>query len=292
MTTIRTNCRFYLLRPDPELLHAVDYLLAHYAEVHQVSLMAYCLMSNHFHTGFYDRFGNRSLFLQDVHRGIANVVKALRGWRGAVFEGKPNIVRLLTPEAVIDKIAYLLANPVAAAAVERSQDWPGRCVAATRPGSKPRETFRPKLYFSEKGRMPERATLRLELPPMLVDRYGLEACRRRISAAAAKKEADARTELRRSGRRFMGAERCLRVHPEQRAKSFERLGGREPTFSTKGGGKDAFIKAARRLKSFRKAYRAAFEEWRKGVRDVVFPYGTWLMRVLHGVSCEATPAPT
>jgi putative transposase len=36
--------------------------------------------------------------------------------------------------------------------------------------------------------------------------------------------------------------------------------------------------------AFRSAYRRALDAWKSGVRDVVFPPGTWWMRVHHGVA--------
>jgi hypothetical protein len=45
------------------------------------------------------------------------------------------------------------------------------------------------------------------------------------------------------------------------------------------------IEALQRLAEFGRAYREALAAWRGGVRDVVFPEGTWLMRVLHAVPC-------
>jgi hypothetical protein len=40
-----------------------------------------------------------------------------------------------------------------------------------------------------------------------------------------------------------------------------------------------------RLESFEKEYRKLRLAWCAGTRDVVFPAGTYLMRVLHGVQC-------
>jgi hypothetical protein len=40
-----------------------------------------------------------------------------------------------------------------------------------------------------------------------------------------------------------------------------------------------------RLAEFTKGYREAFVRWSTGSRDVLFPHGTWLMRVRHAVSC-------
>jgi hypothetical protein len=41
------------------------------------------------------------------------------------------------------------------------------------------------------------------------------------------------------------------------------------------------------LVEFWDAYKKALELWRSGVRDVVFPAGTYAIRVLHGVMCES-----
>jgi hypothetical protein len=40
-----------------------------------------------------------------------------------------------------------------------------------------------------------------------------------------------------------------------------------------------------RWKAFQQAYRDAWERWRKGSRRVVFPEGTYQLRVEHGVVC-------
>jgi putative transposase len=37
-------------------------------------------------------------------------------------------------------------------------------------------------------------------------------------------------------------------------------------------------------REFRRAYFTALELWRRGARDVLFPAGTWWLRVFHGVA--------
>jgi hypothetical protein len=44
-----------------------------------------------------------------------------------------------------------------------------------------------------------------------------------------------------------------------------------------------------RNREFVAQYREARKEWLAGVGDVVFPFGTYLMRVLHGVRCAGPP---
>ena len=49
----------------------------------------------------------------------------------------------------------------------------------------------------------------------------------------------------------------------------------------------AAAKARRRI--FVEAYRAAFAKYCAGDSEVVFPYGTWLMRKRFGVRCHPAP---
>jgi REP-associated tyrosine transposase len=42
-----------------------------------------------------------------------------------------------------------------------------------------------------------------------------------------------------------------------------------------------------RLKSFLADYQEALQVWREGLVEPVFPSGTYLMRVAHGVACAS-----
>ncbi len=48
------------------------------------------------------------------------------------------------------------------------------------------------------------------------------------------------------------------------------------------------VQALSRLAKFLHAYREAFAAWRKGIRNALFPPGTYLLRINHGVPCAAT----
>jgi hypothetical protein len=47
------------------------------------------------------------------------------------------------------------------------------------------------------------------------------------------------------------------------------------------------LEALARVARFVREYRAALRALKAGVRDVVFPAGTYLMRVAYGVRCAA-----
>ncbi len=95
---------------------------------------------------------------------------------------------------------------------------------------------------------------------------------------------------RASVRPYIGAERAASVSPYERATSFEPIRARNPTFAVGRGSREAWLQAAAAVRAFRAAYRAALVEWCKGVRDVLFPEGTWWMRAFHAV-CSGPQGP-
>src|SRR5688500_15572527 len=126
MITRRTLRRTHLLRPDTRMNALFTYLLAVLAERHGVLVHAAVLMSTHEHIVLTDPHGRLPRFLQELHRLLALGVKVLRKWEGAVWDHeKTSVVELCTPAAVVETLAYLMANPVAAGLVERASQWPG-----------------------------------------------------------------------------------------------------------------------------------------------------------------------
>ena len=122
-------------RPDREMNNAFGYLLAVYAAKYGIRVHAACVQSTHWHAVLSDPYGLLPAFLRDFNRGLANFIKALRGWRGTVFQAHPNVVQLLTSEAIVDKIGYTLANPVARSNPTRSGGPPGLRRRPPRPRS-------------------------------------------------------------------------------------------------------------------------------------------------------------
>jgi len=99
------------------------YCLAHAAQLHGVLVHAACLMSTHCHEVITDVRGEYPRFLETLHRNLARCTKAYRGWPEEVFNKRSTGVHaLLTPEAMIESIAYLIANPVEAGAVRYAKE--------------------------------------------------------------------------------------------------------------------------------------------------------------------------
>ncbi|WP_437688186.1 transposase [Sorangium sp. So ce176] len=285
LITRRVLRRHFLFRPDAAMNQFLVYALAVAARRYGVEVHALCAMSTHLHLVVTDVQGVLPRFLQFFHRIVALGTKVLRKWEGPVWDHEAtSVVRLLTRAAVVEKIAYVLANPVAAGLVRNSREWPGAKVDVGEIGHAVLHAARPSAYLDpENPQWPQEATLPLALPP-IIEQDAAEAFRREILAELERQEALAHAEVERQGLRFFGAERASNVSPYQRATSFEALLGRNPTFAVGREQGGAWQTAAASVRAFRATYRAALERWRAGVRSAVFPVGTWWMRMFHGVS--------
>jgi putative transposase len=278
LVTRRCSERRFFLRPSRIVNEIVLYALAVAALRYGVLVHAFCVLSNHVHLVVTDPDGRLPAFMQYLDSLVARAVNASFGR----FEGSW-AVEPLAPADIVSKIAYVLANPVAAGLVRRGAEWPGLWTAPAQIGGAKLAARRPKVFLDPKSYMPELVELELTAPPgfasaeefraLLSDEFG---------AAEAKHQRDAAAE----GRRFMGAARVLAQNP------FSRPPPSEPRFEPKprivARDKWRRIEALQRLKSFLQMYREAWLARRAGVPNVQFPAGTYLMRLMHGVQCAGT----
>ena len=86
------------------------------------------------------------------------------------------------------------------------------------------------------------------------------------------------------GRSFLGARRVLAQKRTARPAAKEPVGGLNPRIAARDKWKR--IEALTGLVEFRRAYRAAWRRMRDGTRDVLFPAGTYWLRIAHGARCE------
>jgi putative transposase len=290
LLTRRVLRRHLLLRPDAAINQLLVYALAFSARRYGVEVHALCAMSTHLHLVVTDVRGVLPRFLQFFHRIVALGTKVLRKWEGPVWDHEAtSVVRLLTHAAVVEKIAYVLANPVAAGLVRHASEWPGAKVDVSEIGRGVLHATRPSAYLDLKNpQWSEEATLPLSLPPV-VEQDGADGFRHEVATELERQEAQAHAEVERQGLRFLGAERASKVSPYDRATSFEALRDRNPTFAVGREQGGAWQTAAAGVRAFRASYRAALERWCAGVRSAVFPMGTWWMHTFHGVSVNDVP---
>jgi putative transposase len=284
LVTRRCSQRQFLLRPSKVTNQTFGYLLAIAATRFRVEVHAFCVMSNHVHLVVTDPDGRLPAFSQFLDSLLARAMNALLArWEHFWGPSSYSAVALQGQSDVVDKIAYVLANPVAAGLVRRGRMWPGAWSAPERMGADPLEFSRPPRFFRKQGAtaLAERARLDLVVPRGF---DSPEEFRHLVRAALEVKERSAAVDLAARGRRFLGAQVVLRQQPFGRSTRIEPRRGIRPRIAARETWRR--IQALGHLVGFLRDYRRAFEAWRMGSATVVFPAGTYQMRVLHGVRCE------
>jgi REP element-mobilizing transposase RayT len=270
LVTRRCIGRRFLLRPDDALNNAFIYCLARAAGKYGMEVHGFCVMSNHYHLVLTDPEGVLPDFMAWLNRQLAVCVKRLRGWDEVVWE--PNVqysaVELSGPAEVLDKMAYVLLNPVSAGLVRSPGRWLGALSTLQTLQSGTIEAEHPRVWFKEDA--PQKVSLALRVPPCVSDRAGYL---RALQALLKSRLSEVRAELRRQGRGYLGRVRVRKTRVTDQPTTKKPRFGRNPTFSALT--RAAWLVAVKQLRAFRLAYRVAYEAWRRGDRSVEFPRGTW-----------------
>lgn len=192
-------------------------------------------MSTHEHLVVTDVRGCLPRFLAELHRTVALCVKVLRKWEGEVWDGgKTSVVELRTTQAIIEKLAYIAANPVAAGLVRRHTEWPGITTLPKDLGHATWTARRPTVYLDEANpSWPEAATLRLS--PVSLPGMTKQQIRSTVATELNRLEAEAHTSVQAKGWVVLGARQLQRLSPFKRAKSREPLRALNPTFAVGRG---------------------------------------------------------
>lgn len=282
LITRRCAQRQFLLRPSKTTNAIFLYVLAVAARRFSMSIHAYCVLSNHFHLIVTDPGARLPAFEQYLDSLVARAINASLGrWEAFWAPSSYSAVALSTPADIIDKTAYVLANPVAAGLVRSGRDWPGLWSAPELVGGPPRTVPRPATFFREHGSMPETVELTLTSPPGFDSAAGF---RERVAEALAEAEGRA-AACQSSGGRVVGADRVLAQ--EVRTRSVQREPRRMLNPRVAARDKWKRIETLQRLRGFLERYRAAWRARRAGDFAALFPPGTYLLRIAHGAPCAA-----
>ena len=228
-------------------------------------------------------------FLHWVHLHVAKCVNAHYGrWENLWSSEQTSAVMLTDDQDILDKIAYCLANPVAAGLVREGAIWPGVRTMPCEVSGAEWEIARPSVLFREDGPMPETVMLRFTRPaicPAMSD----EQLAARVDELVLEAEAEARRERDEAGKSFLGLEGLAKQKPWQRPNNAEPRRELSPRVAAK----DSLLR--RRMLAWVKRFVKGHEElrwaWQAGDRDVVFPAGTYAMRVFHGARCAPYAPP-
>ena len=285
LITRRCSERRFFLRPEPLVGQVFRYVLAYAAAALGVEVHAVIVLSNHFHAVITDPDQRLSAFMGQLDGLVARCLNAARH-RGEAFwsSGTFSAVALLGEESVWEKLVYVHCNAVKAGLVRDPLDWPGfRTTPEDMLGNRV-SARRPGVFFRES--MPEKTELNLTVPPALAhleSKQVLAELKERVDAEVTKiREARRKAKLGWLGRRGVLAQQVDQspggTFPSRRT---------NPHISCRTPGR--FRREKEKLIAWRQAYREAREAWIRGVRDVVFPAGTYLLRTVFGVRCEAVP---
>ena len=194
LVTRRCYQRTFRLRPSDETTEILAYCLGLATEKTGILLHAVCFMSNHHHMVVTDPLGQLPDFLRELHRLTAKAMNAAQGQWENLWSAEPcSAVLLADDEDIIDKIAYVAVNPVAAGLVSRPEEWPGLSLwtEGTMTVAKPWRTS------ASVGNVPTRFRCalcrrigRMHEPPSLVSRRPSHTRLRKLTARSACWDAD------------------------------------------------------------------------------------------------------
>lgn len=283
MLTRRCSDRRFFLQPSALVNQWFLYLLAVAAERTGVVVHALCVMSNHYHMVVSDPYGRIPEFYHYLHEFTAKTLNAARGRCENMWSIRATSrVSLDDAAAVVDKVCYTLCNPVSSVLLKNAADWPG-LLLWWKDGSV--KVKRPPGFFSENGPMPETATLHLTPPPALVGtKYAkIDVMEESLDARQAKLHRDNK------GKRYLGLKDLRRQKWSESPTTFAERCGLSPRVAA--GDRWRRAEAIQRDREFVAGHADSRRQWLAGNRSVLWPAGTYLMRVLHNVPCRPPPPP-
>jgi putative transposase len=285
LITRRCLLRRFFLRPSTIVNRIILYCLAIAAHRYGMQLHAICMMSNHYHLVLTDPGTNLPEFMRWFNEFVAKSLNAqMKRWESFWGQGTYSAVRLENQEAVIDKICYTLSNPVLAGLVAFGRHWPGLRLGPEKIGMV-RKINRPKTFFRSDGPLPDHASLEIT-QPLPCSEMTSRAFTKAICSAVKLREKEARRERAVAKRPFLGRRAVLAQNPNGCPNSIPSRHEINPRFST-GSNRDERRIARGNLLGFFRRYREAWMRFKEGIRDVVFPAGTYALRIHSGVACES-----
>jgi REP element-mobilizing transposase RayT len=282
MVTRRCAQRQLLLRPSALVNQIVLYCVAVAADKYGVLLHALCVMSNHYHLTLTDPHGLLPEFERWVNEFVAKAVNAsLRRWESLWASGSYHAGHLEAPTDVLGAMTYTIANPVKAGLVTRSDLWPGLCTLPSDIG-RPMRVKRPNVLFRKDGPLPEEVEVTFVPPPAYSD-LSLAEFVALLRESVEAEEERLRAKAREEGRSFLGRRAVLDQNPFDFPRTREERRRLRPRIRCRD--KWRRIELIKRLKAFLQDYREAYDRFRAGFREVIFPPGTYWMRRYAGARC-------
>ncbi|MEM7262568.1 MAG: transposase [Planctomycetota bacterium] len=238
LVTKRCAFRWFLLTPTPFVTQVMLYCLAVAANRFGVAVHAACVMSNHVHLVLTDYKGWLPKFMHWFNLQSSKCLNAHYGRAGPLWEDRPYsrvtlngevetedvIDPLSCDDDILDKMVYVLTNPVSAGLVPCGEDWPGLRTGFLEGGREEISVERPKLYFKSP---PPKAVLSVVRPPCYQD-LSDEEFSELLEARVLEREQQARSQFEDDARDFEGAERVVTQDIYEKPATEEPVGGANP----------------------------------------------------------------
>ena len=278
--TFRCARSQFRLRPDEQRAALFAFWLAT-AQRHcpNVQIVAACQMSSHGHLVVVDEDGELSRFMMIFLGGMAKALNALDGTRGQVWERRFTPIEIVDDGALVDRIAYTVANPTQADLVTTYRSWPGVCDHGRRDEDMCIEGAHVHVRALERAR--RRAEARGDGEAVDVETFTERATLRlaRTELAAEVREAIAERErqaaVARGGRQVLGARRAAEAGVFDGAPAPKR----SPRPSCHASTRALREMFAAGWSAFCDAYRRASSKYRSGELGISFPahcFRPWL----------------
>jgi putative transposase len=307
LVTRRCLLRMFLLRPSAVVEHVFSYCLAQAATRHGIEVHGFCVLSNHFHIVCTDVRGELPKFMEWLDGVVARALNVHYGRSESFWApGSYSAVTLGDRDAILDKIAYTITNPVAAGLVADPAEWPGLISLPEHVGVRTVSATRPSIFFrttndaddaadgSARARrrrakpaaepLPDRASIAITKPRAFYDVTDA-AYRRLLRAAVDEHLTKIRTRRAAEGLTgWLGAKKVLAQDPFDSPRPTSPDGSLNPRIACKDRWRRVQLLTTQR--AFWQEYREARDRYRTGDRDVLFPPGTYWLRVQFGACCR------
>ncbi len=282
----------FRLKPTNETKAAFAFTLVESAMKHGIDIIAVMQMSSHYHAVVYDRLGTLSDFLRDFHGLMGKYGNARDGVENTKFWSSEDseTVEIGDMDTLVAKVAYTLANPTKDFIVEDPEKWMGVMTPVDAIGSGIGKIYeRPKRFFDPEGMTSEAVMLCSDYPWELDELLPLAQLKERVKARVEAYVAAAKAEVAAGRREFSGLENAKKLsvwHSANIAPTGEvgrKAKPRKRVAAAKQGRLQAMLE---QLLAFRQAHRKAWRALSRGVRDVMFPAGTWMAWRIYGAQRE------
>jgi hypothetical protein len=223
------------------------------------------------------------------HKLIAKCVNALWDRKGSVFCSSSGCRIQVLPRAedVLDRLAYIVAQPVRHALVENREEWPGFQLTIEQMAGAEIKVRRP-AFFSK--HMPGELTLTITRPPHF-QHLSPEEYTALLRGAVEAKEAKWREHNAREGISYGTRESALAVaHTDRpRRQTIKERHARRPKFATTCP--EVRKTLTTYLRCFNRSYTEARLDYAAGNQTRLFPPGTHQLQQLLSIPCHpAQPA--